>query len=89
MMLDDVFRHSFKYDISSFLSTFRSKINQPIGRFDHFQVVFYDQYGMPFFDKGLKSFDKVSNVIFCDRKSLVFRGESTRAFLAGLSDAWP
>ena len=56
--VNQCFRCSFKYHISTLLTSFGADIDDVIGTFYNFQVMFDDDYGMSFGNQSIKGFQQ-------------------------------
>ena len=59
----NIFRGALEYDLSAGISAFRAEVDNPVGGFDHFQVVFDDQKGISGADKLVECGKKFANIV--------------------------
>src|SRR5215203_1850358 len=59
----DLLRRSRGNQLPSFLASLRSKINHPVGAFDHLEIVLDHDNRVPAFDQALKDLHQQSNII--------------------------
>ena len=49
-------------DLAASIATFRSEVNDPIGIFDHVEVVFDDEDGIARFDEAIEDVQQALNI---------------------------
>ena len=58
-MSDDVFRRSGGDELSAPFASFRSDVDNPIGRFDHVEIVFDHQHAVAELDQAIKDVEQL------------------------------
>ncbi len=59
----DIFRSALADDLSPGLSAFRAEVDNPVGGFDHFQVVFDDEKGIAGADKLVECGKQFADIV--------------------------
>ena len=59
----NIFRRALTYDLSAGLSAFRAEVDNPVGGFDHFQVVFNDQKGITGVDQLVEGGKQFADIV--------------------------
>ena len=57
------FRSTYRYNVSTFISTFRAEVNHIIGTFDNIHIMLDDYDAMSTADQGVKSIQKFTDVV--------------------------
>ena len=55
--------HSCEYQLAALVTRFGSKVNYPVGTFDHVQIMFNHNNRMPLFNQGVESSKQFSYVL--------------------------
>ncbi len=59
----DIFRSALAYDLPPGFSAFRAEVDNPVGGFDHFQVVFNDEKGIAGADQFVECGKQFANIV--------------------------
>ena len=60
---DQVFRGPFGNNPATTCARFRSQIDNPVGRFDHVEIMLDDDHGVPQFDQTVQHLQQLANVV--------------------------